>query len=192
MKYIIQDIKDWIRIEPFKMGYFTYIFRRPYYRWQLFKRFMKHPYWGSWELVEPLLDYPFEILNEFYENHKDKISYRWDIDKAEEYEREQLIRQNKDNEELEWLYNWYNVEKPRREEELEYLLDIWNEHHVSWWGKCRDEVDDKLGCLQYYSNPNNKYADYLFKMMNDEETRFEQEKEDALIRLIKIRNRLWD
>jgi len=192
MKYIFQDIRDWLLIEPFKLSYFTYIFRRPYYRWQLFKRFCKTPYYGCWELCNPIFDYSFEILCEFYENYEDKIKYRWNIDEANEYEKEMIIYQNKANEELEYLYNWYTVTRPRREEEIEYLLHTWCEHHVSWWDRCQDETDNEKGMRQYYSNPNNKYADYLHKMMNEEETQFEQEKEDNLIRLIKLRNRLWD
>jgi len=190
MKYIIQDIRDFLIWR--KWSYFTYIFRRPYYRYQLFKRFMAHPYFGCWELCEPILDYPFEILNEFYSNYEDKVKHRWNIEEANEYEKEMLIKQNKDNEEIEYLYNWYNVEKPKKEEELDYLLHIWNEHHVSWWGRCQDESDNIRGCLQYFSNPNNRYADYLHNMMNDEEVKFEKDKEDNLIRLIKIRKRLWD
>jgi len=187
MKYIMQDIKDWLFIQPFKLNYFTYIFRRPYYQWKLFKRFLKHPYWGSWELVEQMLDYPFEILCEFYENHKDKIQYRWNIEEANEYEKEQLIKQNRDNEELELLYNWYTVVKPQREGEIDYLLHIWCEHHVSWWSACED---NKL--MQYCCEHSNKYAEYLFKMLHSEEVDFENQKEEMLIRLMKIRNRLWD
>jgi hypothetical protein len=187
-----EDIKDWIR-NPLKWNYFTYIFRRPYYRWKLFKRFLKYPYYGNWELCNEVLDYSFEILCEFYENNKERVQYKINVDKeSNDYgQKDFAIYQNKCHEEIEWLYNWYTIEKPRREEELEYLLHVWSEHYVSWWGECRDKLDTLRGCFEYYSSPNNKYADYLHKMLNDEEKTFEQEKEDALIRLVKIRNRLW-
>ena len=190
-KQNIEDIKDWLN-NPFKLNYFTYIFRRPYYRWQLFKRFLKYPMYGDWELTEEIFNYSFEILCHFFENYSDKIKYRWDIDKANEYEKGMLISQNKDNEEIEFLYNWYTVERPRREDELEYLLHVWSEHHVSWWARCQDVDDHNRGCLQYYVNPRNDYADYLHNMLNEEETKFDIEMEEMLIRLVKIRRRLWD
>ena len=182
---LLRDILYEIRS---KWNSFTYPVRRRYYRLQLFKRFCKTPYYGCWELCDVMLDYPFQILNEFYENYEDIIKYRWNIDEAEEYEKQLLIEHNKDNEEIEWLYNWYNFEKPKREEELQYLLDVWSGHHVSWW----NTSTDREGFMEYFKCPNNKYADYLHNLMSQEEVKFEQEKEDALIRLVKIRRKLWD
>jgi hypothetical protein len=37
-----------------------------------------------------------------------------------------------------------------------------------------------------------KYTKYLFKLLQETEEKFEQEKEDNLISLMKLRNRLWD
>ena len=164
---------------------FTYIFRKPYYRYRLFKRFCKTPYYGAWEMVNPIFDYPFEILCEFYETYIDKITYRWNIDECEDYEKECLIRQNNDNEEVEWLYNWYTVERLQRQEEIDYLLHIWSEHSVHWFSPY-DEYSVR------WNNASSKYGEYLFKMLRQEEEKFAQEQEDAFIRLIKIRNRLWD
>lgn len=190
MKYIIQDIKDFLFIKR-SWGYFTYIFRRPYYRLRLFKKFCSSPYYGPWELCNPMFDYPFHILCEFVEQNLKDVKYRWNTDEASEHEKEHLIYQNKCNDEIEWLYNFYTVDVPKREEEQEYLLHIWSEHYVSWWDKCQDDSDNLRGCMQYYSNPKNKYADFLHNLLHEEEEKLEQDKEDSLIRLIKIRNRLW-
>jgi len=94
--------------------------------------------------------------------------------------------------EMEVLYQWYTVDRLVREEELEYLLHLWCDHHVSWIDRCQDEIYNIKGCSQYYSNPNNKYADYLFKLLSQEAIKFEVEKEDMILRLFKIRNFLWE
>ena len=55
------------------------------------------------------------------------------------------------------------------------------------------DVDEKhRNYLQYYVAPKNKYADYLHNLMTEEENKFEQEKEDNFIKLIKLRMRLWN
>jgi len=162
-----------------------YLYRKEFYRYQLYKRFHKHPYYGCWELTEQILDYSFEILCEFYEENKLKDIPRWNIDEADEHEKQFLIATNRRDDEIEWLYNWYMVEKPEREEQLAYLLDVWSEHHVSWWLKIDGEY------FRYWASPNNKYADYLFNLLQKEEEKFDEEQENALIRLVKVRKFLW-
>lgn len=192
-KYIKQDINDWFR-NPFKWNYFTYIFRRPYYRFRLFKRFCKYPYYGSWEQCDNILSYSFEIFCEFYEDNDIKNKFRIDIEKESEYggQKDFAIYQNGCYDEMDKLYHWWTVEYKQREEELKVLLNTWYEHHVSWFSRCCDMGDDEKGFVQWYTAPQNKYAEYLHKMLTEEETKLENEKEEMLIRLIKIRNRLWD
>lgn len=168
----------------FTWSKFTYyFFRRPYYRIMLFLRFMKTPYYGPWEMVDPLLDYPFEIFCEWYETCDIKNQYRRNIDECVcEDEKELCIFLNTCFDEIDDLYRWYMVEKKQREEECEYLLDVWLEHHVSGWKPCNDYME--------YFSQRNKYAEYIFRLHIEEENKFEQEKEDRLIQLMKLRNRI--
>lgn len=159
-----------------KWNSFTYLFRRPYYRLRLFKRFCKTPYYGSWELCNPILDYPFEILCEYWEIHGKDI-----------YEGENNEHWVKAKREMERLYNWYKYDRLERQRELDYLLHIWSEQSKHWTTRC----EDKEGFSQWH-NATSKYGEHLFKMLHEEEAKYEQEKEDALIALIKIRNYLWD
>lgn len=183
MNQITYDIKDWLR-NPFKWNYFTYIFRRPFYKLRLLYRISKIKYWGAWEMVEPMLEIPFEIFCEFYE-HSGYIGYCHVIPEGE-HDRELCENQNKAHDEMDRLYKWYKEEMKVKKEELDYLLHLWCEHHVSWWSPIENNM------MQHCSVPNNKYADYLFNLLQKEEKKFEQEKEDNLISLMKLRNRLWD
>lgn len=166
-----EDITYWLSS---KWTHFTYIFRKPYYRLRLFKRFCKTKYCGAWEMVNPLLDYPFEIFCEYYEQCDVKNRERINIDAEPEIAKELCIQQNKLYDEKDILYNWYTKIKPQREEEIDYLLSVWSEHHA---------------CLFSHST---KYSRYLSDLHTKEELKFEQEKEEMLIRLIKIRNSCWD
>jgi hypothetical protein len=172
---------------------FTYdLYRQRWYKFKLLWRLSKIQYWGSWEMVEPMMDYPFILFCEFYESIDWNVRGIIDTSEYEEGDDKEFTEhQNERYRELERLYKWYTIEKKQREEELEYLLHIWHEHHISWWGRCEDEPLNEKGCVQCYSAPNNRYADYLFSMLREEENKWEQEKEDALMRLMKMRNFLW-
>ena len=151
---------------------FTYLFRRPYYRFRLFKRFMKTDYWGAWELVEPMLEYPFEMLCEFIEHGGiDHIDY--ESDDGHKHAKA----------EMDYLYKWYTEYKKERENEIEVVSDTWMEHHVSFWN-CE-------GQFYVYGSQHSKYESYLFKLMQELEENLEKEKEENLIRLMKIRGYLW-
>lgn len=183
---LIYDIKK-------KWSSFTYdLYRQRWYKFKLLWRLSKIEYWGCWEMVEPMIDYPFTMFCEFYENIDWEVRGIIDTSTYEEGDEKEFIeRQNERYRELERLYKWYTVEKKQREDELEYLLHVWHEHYVSWWGRCEDDNLNTKGLVQGYSSPNNKYADYLHKMLSEEGVKWENEKEDALIRLMKVRNFLW-
>ncbi len=188
MRQIIEDIRYWLwRKNIFRWNVFTYIFRRPYYRLRLFKRFLKYNYYGSWEMVNPMLEIPFEMFCEFYETCDIKNSYRGNVEETPEEhgEREFIIYQNGCYEEMNRLYKWWTEEYKQREEEIEVLLSTWAEHHVHWVTPINDE-------MSRWETHDTKYAEYLFKLLQETEEKFEQEKEDNLISLMKLRNRLWD
>lgn len=174
-----------------KWNSFTYhIYRRFYYKIRLLYRLSKIDYWGAWEMVNPIFEYPFELFCEFYEKCDIKNHYIIDVEKeSEEYgQKEFAIYQNDCYKQMDELYQWYKFDRHIRQEELDYLLHLWAEHHVSWWEKSSDHE----GALKYFRAPKNKYAEYLHKLLTEEENKFEQEKEDNLIKLIKLRNRLWN
>lgn len=153
---------------------FTYIFRKPYYRFRLFKRFMKHNYWGAWEMIDPMLEYPMEMFCEFYE-HGGLDIIEWNSDDGHKHTKA----------EMDYLYKWWMIDRYERQDEIDSLLEIWSEHHVSWWEANSNDY------YTYTTTPKNKYADYLHKLLNETEEKFEKEKEENLIRLMKIRNYLW-
>ena len=176
-----------------KWSSFTYLYRKPYYKLRLLYRLSKIQYWGTWEMVEPMLEIPFEMFCEFYEYSDIKNHYIIDVEnEPEEHgQREFAIYQNKCYDEMDYLYKWYKEIRHERQEELDYLLHLWAERHVNWWGDCEDESDRLKGCRQWFS-VSDRYTEYLHKLLNEEEAKFEREQEDALIRLIKLRSRLWD
>lgn len=137
---------------------------------------MKYEYYGAWEMIEPMIEIPFEIFCEFYEHSglKDKINY------SESPWKEAV-------EEMDFLYNWWNIIYDQRQEEINYLLHVWSEHFVSWIEPFKENED-----FTEWKSQSTRYAEYLSDMLHKEEEKFEKEKEEALIRLIKIRNYLWD
>ncbi len=174
-----------------KWNSFTYsLYRKLWYKFRLLYRLSKMDYYGAWEIVDPILEYPFEIFCEFYEKCDIKNHYIIDIEnEPEEYgQREFAIYQNDCYKQMDELYQWYKIDRHIRQEEIDYLRSVWHEHHVSWW----DRSINHKGALEYFKVPKNKYAEYLFKMLNEEENKFEQEKENNLIKLIKLRMRLWN
>lgn len=184
--------EDWKYELSKKWSSFTYsLYRRRWYRIRLFLRFLKYDYWGPWEMVNPMLEIPFEIFCELYENG---IDWRYkgliDIDTVSEYEKEFIEYQNSRYIEMERLYKWWTVEYKQRQEELDELLGVWGEHHVSWMGTPTDKRDADKGCLQWFT-ADTKYSRYLSDLLHKEEEKFEKEKEDNLISLMKLRNFLW-
>jgi hypothetical protein len=172
-----------------KWNSFTYdLYRQRWYKIRLLYRLSKIDYHGAWEMVEPIFEYPFELFCEFYEKCNIKNHIVLDIDNTpEDYgQKDFAIYQNNCYEEMDRLYKWYKVDRHIRQEEIDYLLTIWCEHHVSWWQRCSNDN------YEYITVPKNKYANYLHTLLREEENKFEQEKEDNLISLMKLRNRLWD
>lgn len=190
MKQIVDDIQNWLR-NPLKWHYFTYIFRRPFYKLRLLYRISKIYYYGAWEIVDPILEITFETFCEFYERCDIKNHYVIDIDNTpKDYgQKDFAIYQNNCYKQMDEVYHWYKIIRHERQEELDYLLELWSTHHVSWWDRSSD-CDSSY--KQYYTAPKNKYAEYLHKLLMEEENKFEQEKEDNFIKLIKLRNRLWN
>ena len=156
MNQIKEDIRDWLRF-PLRWNYFTYIFRRPYYRLRLFKRFCKHPYYGAWEMCDVMMNNMFEIFCEFYERSDIKNKWRIDVENepVEYGRRDFAIYQNGCYDEMDYLYKWWMEIKQQREEEIKTLLDTWYEHHVSWFGRCNGIKEDELGFVQWYTATQN-------------------------------------
>ena len=161
---------------------FTYIFRKPYYRLKLFRRFMKTPYYGPWEMCNPIMEYPFEIFCEFYEQCDQK---NYEPVEEDETMKGHAKFQNDNHEEMHRLYEWWTVERPQREEEIEELLGVWCQHHTSWLEPDEDDF------LLTYQSQESRYSEYLHKLMIEEEKKFDDKTEDMLFRLMKLRNVLW-
>ena len=152
-----------------------YPIRRRIARLKLFYRFCKTPYWGAWEMVNPLLDYPFEMFCEFYECCR-PTKYP---DQDEPWKTAL--------EEMDILYNWYTKERLEEQEIVDYLLSEWSLHHVTWWVPYKE--DDRY---MMYQNVTSNYGEYLFKMHSEKEQELFDKEAEMLIRLMKIRNFCWD
>ena len=159
-----------------KWNSFTYIFRKPYYRYRLHKRFKKYEYYGCWEVVNPMMEYPFEIFCEFYERCRENQYMGED--------------QNPDRREAMYeadiLYKWWTIERHEERGIVDYLLHLWAERNVSWWVPCEHEN------FMEWKSISDKYTDYLFKLHGEEEHKFYEKENEMLMRLMKIRNYLWD
>jgi len=169
-----------------KLSSLTYPIRKIYYRIRLFKRFLKYPYYGAWEMVEPMLEIPFEIFCEFYEMEDIKSIPRINIDEEPEYGKEFAKYQNSCYDKMDELHKWWTKAYKQRQEELDTLLDEWSQHHTYWFADCGENSKFMQYCTQ-----KTKYCTYLSDMLQEEEQKFEKEKEENLIKLIKLRNRMW-
>lgn len=164
---------------------FTYIFRKPYYRLRLFKRFMKYSYYGPWEVCDVVMEIAFETFCEYYEQCGIENIKPYDTTKAQEGEKEFIEHCNWRIKEQKKLYKWWVKDKKRREEEIQTLLDEWAKHHISWDVPCEEGLFE-------YKTKSTQYCKYLFNLLNKEEEKFEKEKERAFIKLVKLRNYFWD
>jgi hypothetical protein len=165
---------------------FTYIFRRPWYKIQLLYRLSKITYYGPWEICNVLMDVMFEIFCEFYEQCDLKNTFRFNLADSNEFSYEIEKSQNERMDEFDKLYHWWTVEFKQREEEIEELLHTWSEHYVTWWESTENEKYIK------WCNTTTRYGEYLNNLLEEEERKFEKEKEEMIIKLIKYRNNLWD
>jgi len=163
---------------------YTYFIRRRYYRLQLFWRFMKYPYWGPWEIVNPIMETVFEIFCEYYEKCGIAKKEKLEICEDDHFPG-QTEYQNKMLDEQKRLYKWWTQDYKKRQEEIDTLEEEWSNHSVHWTEPYEDN-------LFLWESKSTRYGRYLFKLLHTEEEKFEQEKEDALVSLMKIRNTLWE
>jgi hypothetical protein len=160
----------------------TWPIRRRWYKIRLFWNCSKE-FYAPWEAVEMLLTVNFEILVDVYKNGELDI-INWDSDDCHK-----LVKN-----EIDYLYNWWTKERKEEEDELDYLLDIWSEHHVSWFEKIieKDHPDGyKIGEWSEWKSVNSKYGNYINKLYMEKEESMLKKEQDNLIRLIKIRGYLW-
>jgi len=81
------------------------------------------------------------------------------------------------------LYTWWTEERPKRVDPME--ASGWSDYCERKWNK-GGSFFDKL------EDPSNKEdTDAMHKIMNELDAKYEQEDEDMMIRLIKIRSSLW-
>jgi len=139
-------------------------------------------------MVEPMMEIPFEMFCEFYEEEDIKNVPRINIENEsnEHGQKDFAIYQNDCYDKMDGLYKWWTVIKKQREEEIDTLLNEWALHQIHWLKPCDDNDE-----MYQYMHTNTRYGNYLFKMLADEEDKFEVEKEENLFTLIKLRNRLW-
>jgi hypothetical protein len=113
-----------------------------------------------------------ELFCEFYENaNLDRVN--WNSDNI--HIQAKL--------EMDFIYKWWCFDRKERLFEIDTVLDVWIEHHVSFFEKEKD--------YYVYKSSNTKYANYLLDLHDTLEKKLIQEEEDCLVRLMKIKNFLW-
>lgn len=165
-----KDLSYWLSS---KWCSFTYLFRKPYYKFRLLKKLSNIEYFGPWEMSEYLQEVTFTVFTEFYLNGG-KECINWDSDECHKHAKE----------EMDYLYQWWVKDRHERQEEIETVLDTWFEHHISWW------IAIENGYSKYECQ-SSKYAKYLSQLHDELEQKFEKEKEENFIRLVKIRGYFW-
>jgi hypothetical protein len=150
------------------------VIKRPYYAFRLFKRIWKS-YLAPWDMVESLLEINMEMFCEFYEKGQlDRIDWTSDIE-------HQRAKNQMDE-----IHTWWTVERPKRQEEIEELLDTWNEHFVFYSEPCKDHPGWYEGqCLS------TRYSEYLNKMYHELEEHLWKKEGEYLVMLIGLRKWLW-
>lgn len=155
----------------------TWFIRRRFYKIRLFWKASK-AFYAPWECQDMLLTFNFELLCDFYENGGIDI-----ID----WESEEFHSNAK--KEIDYLYNYWKVERKEKQEENDYLLSEWSLHIVHWSEPYKELDTDKD--LYAWCSISSKYGDYLHSLYRKCEEEFEKQEEENLIRLIKIRGFLW-
>lgn len=152
----------------------TWPVRRRFYKVRLFWKASK-AFYAPWECQDMLVAFNFELLCDFYENGGiDSINWE-----GTEYH----LSAKK---EMDYLYNYWKVERQEKLDQQEYILEQWSLHHVSWSEQCKDDPD----LFEYYCS-SSKYGDYLHSLYHNLVEEFNSQEEENLIRLIKIRGFLW-
>jgi hypothetical protein len=116
-----------------------------------------------------------ELFCDFYENGEIDIVV-WEDDCG-----------TRDNIKLQMdeIYNWWKIERAKRLEEIDTVLDEWSQHSFHFSRKCKDEK------FFEFVSVSTKYSNYLFNLLNDLENALEKDSERYLVYLMEMRNYLW-
>ena len=149
-----------------------FIARRIYFKLRLFRKFWKS-YFASRDIVDSMLEINMGLFCEFYDRGGiDKVDWEWEDSRIE-------VKSKMDE-----IYNWWKVERKKRLEEIDVILDTWGDHHVTWWKELHNGFRE-------HCSATNKYADYLFELLSQLESSLEKETEKYLVWLMEMRNYLW-
>lgn len=153
---------------------FTYIWRRPYYKYKLLKRIGRHWFPGPWDLSEFMYSTCFEIFCEYYECVE---PFKWPAKSSDP--NIHIIC-----DEMTYLYNWYTKYLPQEKENCNYLHDIWWNHY-------------NQGLKDFFLDPPHglylqNLCKHLIHLHMEEEQRIYDEEELNFKRLITIRRYLTD
>lgn len=136
---------------------------------------------GYYDLEDRLLHGSMQLLVDFVEKQKPFDHIDWESDE----------RHSHAAKEVKALYHWWTVERPARKSCVEQLGDTEVPEPFECWSKKSDgglECGPKEFRLTALLYPKYEAA---CKLDRDNEEKWAQEEEDALIRLAKIRRYLW-
>lgn len=160
-----------VNFKNHKRSYFVNSFGYLFKKFKFFKKLWKYDFY-SFDIINNVLYYTMELFCEFYENaNLDRVN--WNSDNI--HIQAKL--------EMDFIYKWWCFDRKERLFEIDTVLDVWIEHHVSFFEKEKD--------YYVYKSSNTKYANYLLDLHDTLEKKLIQEEEDCLVRLMKIKNFLW-
>lgn len=144
---------------------------------------------GYHDPVKLILHAPFDVFCQFMDRIYAGDSYvLWYYEEGDDHRQyadpEEIERTNKRWQEMQTLYKWWMIDRPNREV-------IWDEQHPrirlpKEWGTFAPFNDD------YRNTPEVREWQAHANRSNEQHAVWEQDDEDMLIRLIKIRPCLWD
>lgn len=157
-----------------KISSLTFPIRRVYYKLRFLKSIW-NSYVAPWEWVDGYLEINMKLFEDFY-NHSGLDTIMWSSDY--DHCNARII--------MEEIYEWWTITYKQREEEISYLLSLWNEHSISYW---IDSADHE-GCMKW-KHQSTQYSEHVWNLLQTHEALFESEKKEMLEKLISIRVFLW-
>jgi hypothetical protein len=125
-----------------------------------------------WDTDRKMLHGMMALLVNFIEKEKPEEIVEWDSDPAHVHARD----------EFKTIYKWWK-DYPKRQEEISDLLSKWHD--------CKFGEDYSHEWIRKINEPDTEEAKKLFDDLTIAEVKLDNEEQDMLIRLVKIRGFLW-
>lgn len=172
---MIKTIRRWLERLPKIGNVFYWIRCHTYNKYHLINISGQDDYrWGWIDRDRVITLACFKVLCDYVEKESHQIDWEW-CERA---------RENKKT--MDYLYNWWKVERPRKLKEIEDFCET--DTHRPFQGDIKwDKNKDGTWSLPEPTKEEKEHTDKFIKM----DQALEQEEDDNLIKLMKIRRCLW-